>query len=236
MPAVIILSGLLPPVLWTLFIRSRDRDDREPWRAVIGAFLLGAVPVVTLTLFVGARLLDVGAFLGVVVEAPLVEESLKLLALLAFGLVVRAYDEPVDGMVYGAAIGFGFAAVENILYFNVQADQAPETLATLIVLRSFGSAVMHGVVAAWVGHAHGLVRHAGGTWGAVLVALGQAMAIHMVWNAMSFLGLAGLIVNVILLPIFIVRGFVPRFRRSLAESPGRQGGSLGGRVNRPASP
>jgi RsiW-degrading membrane proteinase PrsW (M82 family) len=47
------------------------------------------------------------------VATALHEEAWKLLAFLPL-LLLRELDEPLDGAVYGAAVGLGFATVENL--------------------------------------------------------------------------------------------------------------------------
>jgi hypothetical protein len=54
---------------------------------------------------------------GASVIAPVVEEGVKGLALLILLLFVRQeIDSPMDGLIYGGLVGFGFAAVENMFY------------------------------------------------------------------------------------------------------------------------
>ena len=59
------------------------------------------------------------------VQAPIVEEVGKGLGLLLlFVTARRAFDGPVDGVVYGALIGAGFALTENIQYFAISSSRA----------------------------------------------------------------------------------------------------------------
>jgi hypothetical protein len=52
------------------------------------------------------------------ITAPLVEETWKGLAvLIVFLLFHKEFDSILDGIVYGAIVGLGFAATENVLYF-----------------------------------------------------------------------------------------------------------------------
>jgi hypothetical protein len=69
---------------------------------------------------------DVALVWGPAISAPLVEEVAKGVALLVAFLVSRRlsrrsavpeFDGPTDGMVYGAAVGLGFAFAENNWYF-----------------------------------------------------------------------------------------------------------------------
>ena len=53
-------------------------------------------------------------------QAPIVEEFAKGLGVfLIFVSARRAFDGPIDGIVYGALVGAGFAFTENIQYFAV---------------------------------------------------------------------------------------------------------------------
>ncbi|HEY3445964.1 MAG TPA: PrsW family glutamic-type intramembrane protease [Myxococcales bacterium] len=116
-------SALVPAFLLLWFLYSRDKNP-EPKGMVAKAFLLGAVivlPVIPcamglealgkgLTGMWGAAL--VSAFLG----AAIPEEAFKLLVLRGWAWRKPAFDEPMDGMVYGAAASLGFAAFENVMY------------------------------------------------------------------------------------------------------------------------
>lgn len=46
--------------------------------------------------------------------AAIPEETVKLAAIAAIALRSRVFREPMDGVVYGAAVGLGFAALENL--------------------------------------------------------------------------------------------------------------------------
>ena len=48
--------------------------------------------------------------------AAIPEEFFKLMVLLGYSLRRREFDEPMDGLVYGAVAAQGFAALENSLY------------------------------------------------------------------------------------------------------------------------
>jgi len=81
------------------------------------------------------------SFFTAVVEAPIVEESSKGFALLLIFLIAYLmrrrsglieFAGVMDGIVYGAAVGFGFAIAEDLLY---GLQYGPETF---IVRRIFG--------------------------------------------------------------------------------------------------
>ncbi|MEX0657957.1 MAG: PrsW family glutamic-type intramembrane protease, partial [Egibacteraceae bacterium] len=118
--ALALAGSLVPTLAWLWFFYSRDRYDREPKRLVAKLFLIGALPVgilagITNVAFAGV----VGIGVTAVVVAPLGEETLKYLGARRGAGRHLAFDEPVDGMVYGASVGLGFAAAESIDYLTV---------------------------------------------------------------------------------------------------------------------
>ncbi len=117
------LAAVVPSLLLLWFFSSRDRFPEPPlaiW-TTFGLGVLTIIPAVLLEtvlegavageLFGSAR----AAYMSFVVAA-LVEESLKLSVLLLYSFRSRHFDEPMDGIVYGAASGLGFATLENLLY------------------------------------------------------------------------------------------------------------------------
>lgn len=117
------LVSVAPSLLLIWFFHARDRF-REPPRIVWTTFLLGLLtipPVVVLEgLLTAARPegttgLETSLFDAFLVAA-LVEEAFKLMVLLFYSFRQPAFDELMDGMVYGAVASLGFATLENILY------------------------------------------------------------------------------------------------------------------------
>ena len=51
-------------------------------------------------------------------RAAFLEEGIKFALLIFFCVRLSALNEPMDAIVYGAAIGLGYAAIENIGYLN----------------------------------------------------------------------------------------------------------------------
>ncbi|HET8626834.1 MAG TPA: PrsW family intramembrane metalloprotease, partial [Thermomicrobiales bacterium] len=192
------LAAVVPAACYSLLILSIDRYEHEPWRVLLAAFGWGAVVAAlfsalanTLT---GSALSaaygpDVGALLSLGFGAPLIEESFKGAALLGLLLVLREeFDNVLDGLVYGALIGLGFAMTENILYFG-QAYLASGLagLSQLFLARAIvgglGHALYTGTTGAAVGWARG--RHGRGPLRFVVPVAGWALAVfqHFLWNA-----------------------------------------------------
>ena len=51
-------------------------------------------------------------------RAAFLEEGIKFALLIFFCVRLSELNEPMDAIVYGAAIGLGYAAIENIGYLN----------------------------------------------------------------------------------------------------------------------
>lgn len=129
----VLLSCVLAPALfWLGYWRWKDRFRPEPFTALGGTYLLGfasgmfCLRAYQLSAMLGlpddpAALAEISplAFLAyaLFVIGPL-EEGVKLLAFLAFCLPLRDLDEPVDGIVYAACLGLGFASYENLFYME----------------------------------------------------------------------------------------------------------------------
>ncbi|HUR25074.1 MAG TPA: PrsW family intramembrane metalloprotease [Candidatus Thermoplasmatota archaeon] len=160
---ILLALAFLPPLLFALWVRNHEKTNREPLRAVLGMFLYGGTLGVIIALAL-ILVLDysIGAepggltLLSLVVIAPLIEELSKGLGL---GLVRRRIDEIEDGIVYGAAIGLGFGATENLLY-GLQAlqDNGLEQAALTIGFRVLSSVLLHAGSTALLGYGYALMR------------------------------------------------------------------------------
>ncbi len=114
--------ALLPGFVLVVYFKKKDAFQPEPWSVIWRSFFAGAV----LTLpagFIEVALMDEPsghAFLPMLfycmVVIALVEELCKLAGILAVPARDPHFDEPVDGIVYGAAVAAGFATVENVFY------------------------------------------------------------------------------------------------------------------------
>ena len=104
-----------------------DLYEREPIPLLIAAFVWGAVAATTLSTIGNAGWGVVVARIGgpefaarwtAALTAPFVEETLKGLGVVLIVLIARdEVDDVMDGFVYGALCGLGFAVVEDVFYF-----------------------------------------------------------------------------------------------------------------------
>jgi RsiW-degrading membrane proteinase PrsW (M82 family) len=104
-----------------------DLYEREPIPLLVAAFVWGAVAATTLSAIGNAGWGIVVARLGgpefasrwtAALTAPFVEEILKGVGIVLIVLIARGeVDDVMDGFVYGALCGLGFAVVEDVFYF-----------------------------------------------------------------------------------------------------------------------
>ena len=201
-----LVLALIPLVGVLLAVRLVDRWEPEPRSLVVAAVAWGAVAAVALALLVdlaisplvaaastGAASPLAGEVFSAVIQAPLVEEVAKGIGVLLILLVGRrAFDGPVDGVVYGALVGAGFAFTENILYFATSLIEGGVGEVTFtFLLRGILSPFAHVMFTAVTGYALGRVARSGAGAGAVLGAwiLGMlgATALHALWNGSAVL-------------------------------------------------
>lgn len=160
--------GILQTVLYLLFIRAIDLYEREPLRYVVPVFVWGFAVATTVSLVFNTLFqltlssvtsVQTANFFTAVVVAPVVEESSKGFALLLIFFIaylVRRrsglieFAGVMDGIVYGSAVGFGFAIAEDILY---GLQYGPETF---VVRRIFGG-FAHAAFTSLTGIGFGLI-------------------------------------------------------------------------------
>lgn len=114
----------LPVFLVVYFL---DLYEREPLALALAAFVWGAVAATQLSGLANTGWGLVVARLGgpefaarwtAALTAPFVEEILKGLGIVVIVLIARdEIDDAMDGFVYGALCGLGFAVVEDVFYF-----------------------------------------------------------------------------------------------------------------------
>jgi RsiW-degrading membrane proteinase PrsW (M82 family) len=167
---VAILGALIPTAFYVLMLWWIDRYEKEPVWLLAIAFLWGAGPAAIMSVVL-ELLFDIpvsilgsegilGNLLSSSVGAPLIEETCKgigLLLLLVF--FRRAFDGVLDGIVYGAMIGFGFAFTEDIVAYFVPIMHSQGLGAGLVnvllrtVVFGLNHALWTGITGASVGYA-----------------------------------------------------------------------------------
>ncbi len=198
--SVIITVAFFPPILYMILIRNTERYEREPWHAVFRSFIGGATVGIGMAAilevilvhfysssldflreyeFIAKHEASVNALIIAGLIAPLVEEATKI-----YGITVsrREINEIEDGLVYGASSGFGFAAMENMVY-EISALLSGGFAAWLIVsiIRSLSSALLHGSATAMSGLGYSLRKfHRGSLLRGYLTAVGMHSSFNII--------------------------------------------------------
>lgn len=194
---LLLLLYALPVFLLVYFL---DLYEREPISLVIGAFLWGAVAATTLAILANigwgaliARSLDpdVAARWVPALTAPWTEEIVKAAGVVLIYLIARSeIDDIMDGFVYGALVGLGFAVIENVFYFIAVFGGETEGVLVGFFLRVIASGLYGHVLytgLSGIGIAYFVTRRGEASLGKRLgVAVGLfvlAMVAHFLWNS-----------------------------------------------------
>ena len=196
-----VFAATVPILAFVATVWWLDHNDREPLWLVGLVFLWGALGATAMSLFGNGWLsdglavvfgADLAERMAPPLVAPIVEEPAKALVLLPL-LLSRHFENAADGFVYGAIAGLGFAMTENFLYFVSFAGSGSVASWSMgVLMRTFGSAMVHAVCTSVVGASVGAVRfRAGGARLAVLT-LGflVACSLHSVWNGLPSLAVS----------------------------------------------
>ena len=192
-PPIIAAAALLPPLGWAGLVLLLDHRTREPWMPLAAAFLWGAAAAALIASEVNDALLATDGIEHAVptLLGPAVEEIAKATALLVVLAVWRdEIRDALDGIVYGALAGLGFAATENLGYYTLAAIQGGTPgLGRALWLRGFLQGMNHAAFTATVGAAVGWSRAHGGRTttraAMLLLGLGFAVLVHAVWNTVA---------------------------------------------------
>lgn len=192
-----LIAAFGPTALYTLILWWLDRYEKEPLHLLIVTFVWGAVPALFLAIvaevaFNSTASAMFGPGSQATIVAPIVEESLKALVLIGlFVFARREFNGVLDGIIYGALVGFGFAMSENVLYFMAYTNQ----FVSVWLLRSIVFGFNHAFFTSIVGIALGMVRYERRRWMgyvAVPIALWLAMLLHALHNTSTQLGVLGM--------------------------------------------
>jgi RsiW-degrading membrane proteinase PrsW (M82 family) len=197
-----VLFGILPMAILAAVLTIFDRYEKEPVWLMIGVFLWGffiaaGVSIIFNTIF-GVGLFVVSGSEGLanvgtaVISAPVVEETIKGLAVLVVFIYFRnEFDSLLDGVVYGSLVGFGFAAAENINYiFTGFLTNGAEGLVALVFVRVLLIPFLHATLTSFTGIGLAVGRLSRGALRFIAPVLGYLAAIffHFTHNLLASLG------------------------------------------------
>ena len=121
-----IFAAMLPGVVILIYVYKQDVFP-EPKQIVFKTFLFGCATILGIDLVI--PVLDNFSeanfkgetyyFFDSFIRAGFVEEIFKAMVLVFYCTRKSAFDEPMDGIIYGVAVSLGYAAYENIAYILI---------------------------------------------------------------------------------------------------------------------
>ncbi len=211
---VSLLAAVIPTLIYAFLFYWADRYEREPRSLLMAAFFWGALPAIVVSLIAetvlgmpfshGPSKLAQTLVEGVVI-APVIEETTKALVLLwIFYRKRQEFDDVLDGLIYGALVGFGFAMTENFFYFIGAFNEGGFAQLTLIIfLRAILFGLNHAFYTGLTGIGLGFARDGRARRFWMVMGLFAAIVAHSLHN----LGAALVSVNVLSFALsFMVAG------------------------------
>lgn len=123
------VCATLPVPIYLILVIWIDRYESEPLWMLATAFFWGALVAVFFSFLINTMSglavtiitndIAAGNTFGAVISAPIVEEISKAIILMIFFFWKKdEFDGVIDGIVYAAMVGLGFAMTENIQYYG----------------------------------------------------------------------------------------------------------------------
>ncbi|MGD1060993.1 MAG: PrsW family intramembrane metalloprotease [Methanomassiliicoccales archaeon] len=203
------LAAVVPPLIYMVWIRNQEICQRESYSSLLAVFIFGASVSVGVSYVLESAVISVlyspgspfakgfwsfqpydpvlETFLLAVIIAPLIEETMKSTGVF---YVHGRLNEPEDGLIYGATVGLGFAASENILYLLAAISGGAQDFALTAVIRALTSTLLHASAAGIAGYGIARARLFAleGRHVSWVKYLGIAMLMHASFNLFAILG------------------------------------------------
>lgn len=211
-----VVFSILPAFLIAFYVWRTDITIREPLPMLVATFLLGVLFAgfaailnsATQPIFTVIPVIGLALFFYLIVGP--IEELVKWLAIRLYVYRTDHFDAVLDGAVYGAVAGLGFATIENIVYIgnavqtsgmNVSLIQSALPVTAARTLAGPG----HVLYSAFAGYYLGLAKFNQENAGPIVVkGLLVAVFVHATYNTlMSYLPFSQL-TAIIGLPTFLI--------------------------------
>ena len=151
-----LFAAILPGVVILIYVYKQDVFP-EPKQIVFKTFLFGCATILGIDLVI--PVLDNFSeanfkgetyyFFDSFIRAGFVEEIFKAMVLIFYCTRKSAFDEPMDGIIYGVAVSLGYAAYENIAYIEYFSKET--SLIDISLVRAFSAVPMHGLCGVMMG-------------------------------------------------------------------------------------
>jgi RsiW-degrading membrane proteinase PrsW (M82 family) len=163
---LLILPILIPVSFWAAYHYHKDRHLPEPPLNLAICFILGlGAAGLSKLMYVGLEPLGLrydavalaaenpfGLLIFALLAIGPIEELAKMLPFVLIAMRFKAFDEPLDGIIYASFIALGYAAAENVYYldFVTPLEAAARGFASPVVHILFASIWAHWITQAWL--------------------------------------------------------------------------------------
>ncbi|MFC6940977.1 PrsW family intramembrane metalloprotease [Salinirubellus sp. GCM10025818] len=190
----LVALSVVPALALVWYVYRADVTDREPLGLLVGTFVLGVLfagfaAIINSLLQPALQIVPViGMVLFFYLVVGPVEETVKWLAIRLLPYRYDSFNAVVDGAVYGAAAGLGFATIENALYITRELGASPTGTESTAML---GAAGLGAVAVAQLGGLE-VLGNIIGSGGQITAFRALAGPGHVIYSAFAgyYLGLA----------------------------------------------
>lgn len=163
---LLILPVAIPVLFWAGYLYHKDRHMPEPTSHLLLCFGLGIVAAgISKGMYIGLEPLGLrydavaladqdglALFAYALLAIGPIEELAKLLPFLAIVIHLKAFDDPLDGIIYASFIALGYAAVENYHYLEYLTgiESVARGFAGPVIHMLFASIWAHWITRAWL--------------------------------------------------------------------------------------
>ncbi|MBP1656117.1 MAG: hypothetical protein H6Q31_718 [Bacteroidetes bacterium] len=181
--SLLAVSAIVPSALLVWYFHARDVYPEPPrvlW-TTFGIGVLSVLPVLAIGLPLQAATSSISdplmaSLLSALFVAAVLEELAKLSVLVGYNMRQKAFDEPMDGIVYGVVASLGFATLENVLFVF-------EGGLSVALSRAFSAVPLHAFVGAIMGYYVGQAYfNPGRRLRIILTGYGIAVLLHALYD------------------------------------------------------
>jgi RsiW-degrading membrane proteinase PrsW (M82 family) len=163
---LLILPIVVAVIFWAAYHYHKDRHLPEPPLNLAICFVLGLGSAgLSKLMYMGLEPLGLrydavalaaenplGLFAFALLAIGPIEELAKMLPFVLVALQFKAFDEPLDGIIYASFIALGYAAVENVYYlqFLTPLESAARSFASPVIHILFASIWARWITVAWL--------------------------------------------------------------------------------------
>ena len=209
MMSLLLLGLSIAPVIFLLlFIYKQDKYEKEPIGLLLLAFFGGmvAIPIdLILVSMVNVAYYSESVFYCAFIEAGFCEELCKFIVLFLLIWWNKNFNEHMDGIVYAAFVGLGFACVENVMYVLQAGSVGLGSGLGTGVIRGLLSVPGHFLFAVVMGYFFSLAKFSeNGRFGYLLASLFAAAAVHGLFDWLLMISdFIGPVLGLIVFALFI---------------------------------